>query len=167
MALAYLICSTPFLLVPVIVGILILRKYPRDQVAQATALFTMKPVVSTLLASIILATPPLAQADSNTLEPFYFLTIIPSLCLTLVLAIIYRSLLTRSRTLTVLLILDVARWLVTILLHPLWPVRPGFIALCDAMIQAVPTAYAFAALHLLDKSVTDQATRTGQSAGNV
>ena len=157
LATTYLACATPFLVGPLTIGLLILVRYRHDRAAIAVGWFTLKPVWSALIytASLALA---LVTIDENRITLVAVVIFqLPSVALTLVLVIGFRSLVSRSKLLASILLLDLVRWLLGFWLHPLWVARPGLIFLCDSIVQLAPTAYALIALAIVRKYVAHRA----------
>jgi hypothetical protein len=162
---AYLLCLAPFLAFPTIIALIILIRYRYDQITIAAGLFTLKPTIASLIYSAILAMPRYGTLNDETWGLVdYGLFLAPGLGLTAVLVVFCWPLIVRSRVVTILLVLDVVWLLSRFPLHPLWPVRPGLVCMCDSILQLLPTANAFVALALVrEHAASHSETRIGRA----
>ncbi len=107
----------PAFILPLIVGAWVLIKYRMDPLCRAAALLVLKPIVATPLWAIIFIFVGSTPGDFAG----YSLTILPGICLALIILLTFRHLFrTNTKPFMLLLALDATRWFYTFFLFFPW-----------------------------------------------
>lgn len=130
----------PAFILPLIVGPILLIKFRDDDLSRAAGWLTLKPVLATFLWALIFV-------STDSTEATYYLTLLPGVILTLIIAFSFRHLF-KSETLifSMLLLLDAIRWTITFVMFGPWleipidPVDPEGLLYLMALI--IPNFYA-------------------------
>lgn len=156
---ALLLCLTPILVLPAIIGVIILRRADEgNRFARYAGWLTLKPVVTTPIWFLfLLSTAGVSYNTPEEIPPAVFLSILPGALLTVISVMQYQSLLfgeEARRDAWGLLVLDCLRWINSGLLM-ISPAYQQRIPLFDAVqgISSItgillPTIFAIIALYL-------------------
>lgn len=164
--LAWLVIASPALVLPLILGIIVLRMPAADRFARFAGWFTLKPVLATPIWAFVLSlgarTWMSAPSQTNVNAG-----LIPAISLTLIIVLIFRDQFRSAPLLTgIFLAADVGRWLSTYLWLSSVNLTGLFLFLrlgLEFLAFALPSAYAIMALIIVERRTRQAAARRGTS----